>query len=279
MVRGKAASSSTSLAYAASPSLAVGQWLPGVLALLRRCTAPGGNQPLWNADLERPDGPDSGVDPHTTGVPPPQLARLRVRAEADAGLIDDGSTYCVDHGGTYHFTLNISDGRGAIVGLPLLPAQTLAGGVVYRCAGPSDGNGDIRISVDTRQARPGQSHALVLPGLGACVNVKVYEFVQVRLVDFARVGERVKAELELSRRDDRTFSDLGTWRGYVRLGEGPTAPFLRGHSPSRVPVSTGWLPANRAVTLQVRLSFPSSLDRLLVGDVDLLVPPAPCHGD
>jgi|GEM_PF-6258154 len=276
MVRGKAASSSTSLACIGTPPVQAEQWLhsgfDSVFALLCRCAAPGCNQALWNTDLE----------PEATAEPPPQTGalvpagsapRLKVRAEAAAGLIEDGSTYCVDHGGIYHFTVNLSDAAGAIVGLPLLPQRSWAGGVLYHCDGPSDGNGDIRISADTRAAQPGQSHALVLPGINASLNVKVYEFVQVRLVTFVQLGERVRAELELLRRDGQAFADLGSWRGHVRVGEGASAPFMRGHAPDSVPVSTGWLPATCPATLQVRLGFPSNLDRLLVGSVDLAIPP------
>ncbi|MEE1924926.1 hypothetical protein V0R50_15830 [Pseudomonas sp. 148P] len=243
---------------------------------LHRCGAETGcNEALWNAD-EGAGDVHHDVPPATAG---PALRfcgepRVTVRAEAVDGLIRQGSTWCVDHGGLYRFTLNVRDTGGAAVGLPLVPRESQVGGVVYRCEGPSDGNGDIHVSADTRHACLGQSHALVvaLPGIETCINLKVYEFVEVRLVGYAQVQERVRAEIELYRRNAQMFSDLGNWRGYVRLADGVAAPFLCGHSPDVVAVGTGWLPATGAGTLQVRLGFPSSLERLLTGAVDFPIP-------
>jgi len=234
----------------------------------------GCNEVLWNADDDT--GEVRREVPPATAGPSARLCgepRVTLRAEAVDGLILQGGTWCADHGGLYRFTLNVRDARGAVVGLPLVPPESRTGGVVYRCEGPSDSNGDIRVSADTRQACLGQPHALVvaLPGIDASVNLRVYEFVQARLVGYDQVHERVRAEIELYRRNAQVFSDLGTWRGYVRLPDGATAPFLRGHSPDVVPVSTGWLPAAGPGNLQVRLSFPSSLDRLLTGDVDFAI--------
>ncbi len=243
---------------------------------VHRCAAETGcNEALWNAD-EGAGDPHPDVPPATAG---PALRRcgeprVTVHAEAVDGLIRQGGTWCVDHGGLYRFTLNVRDARGAAVGLPLVPRESQVGGVVYRCEGPSDGNGDIQVSADTRHACLGQSHALVvtLQGIEACINLKVYEFVEARLVGFAQVQARVRAEIELCRRNAQVFSDQGSWRGYVRLADGVAAPFLRGHAPDVVPVSTGWLPATGPGTLQVRLSFPSSLERLLTGATDFPLP-------
>lgn len=242
--------------------------------LHQRGVEAGCNEALWNADddaSEQPPDPPPGPWQRSRILGEPQVT---VRAESVDGLIQQGTAWCVDRGGVYRFTLTVSDARGAVVGLPLVPRESRVGGVVYRCEGPSDGNGDIRVSADTRDALTGHSHALVvgLPGIDASVNLKVYEFVQARLVGYTRVQERLRAEVELFRRNAQVFSDLGAWRGYLQLADGAKVPFLRGHVADVVPVSTGWVPVAGSGTLQVRLSFPSSLDRLLTGDIDFAIP-------
>lgn len=237
----------------------------------------GCNEALWTTDddaCERHPHPRSGP---WLAWPPLRIfgePQVCVRAEAVDGLIQEGNGWCADRGGVYRFTLTVRDGHGAVVGLPLVPRESRVGGVVYRCEGPSDGNGDIRVSADTRTAQAGQSHALVvgLRGIHASVNLRVYEFVQARLVGYSQVQERVRVEVELFRRDAQAFSDLGPWRGYLQLVDGVRVPFLRGHVADVVPVSSGWLPATSPDSLQVRLSFPSSLDRMLIGDIDFPFP-------
>ncbi|HCN45893.1 MAG TPA: hypothetical protein DIT18_09740, partial [Pseudomonas sp.] len=195
---------------------------------------------------------------------------LVAAASDDPGLIVDGTLYIVDQGGTYDLSLVLSDGEGPIAGAVLLPPSIKVEGVEFRCSGPTDASGRTHIEVDTVGASLGATHAIaaMVGNVVRNVRVRVVEMVQTEVDMALNDARQLDATVTFTRREGRSFADVGSWSGYIRIVDGFIAPFAVGHHPQRVTWTREGLDTPVPAVLQVGLSLPTSLRRLLIGDTE-----------
>jgi|GEM_PF-884350 len=193
-------------------------------------------------------------------------ATLTLTAVADPGLIEEGARLIGDHGGTYHFTLSLSDADGPLPHLPLLAPTTLVHGVEHRSSGPTDAEGLIHIESDTRNAVPAIGHDLSvwLGHLSVNLDFSVFELVVVQADMEVNSSGVVLAVFEFTRREGRTFVSQDNWSGVARALEGGNGVWGAAKHPQRVRSSSVLLPTPLPGTLQVSLDHPGSNARWLL---------------
>lgn len=198
-------------------------------------------------------------------------ATITVTPVAADGLVEDGTRFLLDQGGTYTFKVNLANADGPISHVGLIKPQVTSKGVTCRSAGWTDAQGNLTLSIDTSDpnAEAGNHTFTLATGpVSWTLNLQVGEFALANVTVRREEGGRLQAVLTCTRPAGQAFIERN-WYGGFRVANA-TYTFAIKARGTLVEASSNWFTVPLPAQVTAVVTLPLSV--LLTGDTDITVP-------